>query len=97
MNHPIVIYRSVNRDGATFALKPTTREYLQDRLGDAAHFRSRIFIAHETRADYDAVHVSVAPQVVQLLTGMSADRLKQFGELVFRDPVTEAEIPQSAA
>lgn len=94
---PIVIYRSVNRDGATFALKPSSRELLQQRFGDAVHIRSRVFIAHETKADYDSVHGGVAPQVVQLLTGLSAERLREFREVEFRDPVTESAIPMSAA
>lgn len=93
----IVIYRSVNRDGATFALKPSSRELLQARLGDAVHIRSRIFIAHETQADYNSVHGNLAPQIVQLLTGLSVERLREFGDLEFRDPVTEAAIPLSAA
>lgn len=94
---PIVIYRSVNREGATFALKPSSRERLRERLGDAAHIRSRVFIAHETRADLEAVQENLASQVVQLLTGLSEERLREFGGVVFRDPETDADIPRFAA
>lgn len=94
---PLVIYRSVNREGATFALKPGSRERLKSRFGDAAHVRARVFIAHETRADYDAVHANLASQIVQLLTGLSTQRLEELGGVVFRDPETDADIPQSAA
>ena len=94
---PIVIYRSLNREGATFALKPSSRELLKERLGDAVHIRPRVFIAHETRADYDAVHTDLAPQIVQLLTGLSVQHLEELGGVAFRDPETETDIPQSAA
>ena len=57
---PLIIYRSVNREGATFALKPGSRERVQSRFGDAAHVRPRIFIAHETRVNYDEMHVGLA-------------------------------------
>ena len=94
---PLIIYRSVNREGATFALKPGSRERVQSRFGDAAHVRPRIFIAHDTRVNYDEMHVGLASQVVQLLTGLSSQRLQELGEVVFLDPETDAEIPQSAA
>lgn len=94
---PLVIYRSVNREGATFALKPGSRERVQRRFGDAAHVRPRIFIAHETRVDNDQMHADLASQVVQLLTGLSCERLKELGGVVFLDPETDAEIPLSAA
>jgi hypothetical protein len=94
---PIVIYRSADREGATFALKPSSRERLHERFGSAVHIRSRVFIAHETRADYEAVHSNLASQVVQLLTGLSEERLQEFGGVAFRDPETEADIPRFAA
>jgi len=94
---PIVIYRTVNREGATFSLKPSSRERLQERYGSAVHFRSRIFIAHETRADYEAVHSALTGQIVALLTGLSEEQLQELGGVTFRDPVTEVDIPKRAA
>jgi hypothetical protein len=90
---PIVIYRSVNREGATFALKPGSRERLKERFGDAMHLRARVFISHETQADYEALRSDLASQVVQLLTGLSTERLTEVGGVVYRDPETEQEIP----
>jgi hypothetical protein len=94
---PIVIYRSVNRDGETFALAPGSLQRLQANFGALLHFRSRVFIGHETRADFEAVHRSIVPQVVQLLTGLSEERLAPLGGVVFRDPATDRDIPLSAA
>lgn len=97
MNAPIVIYRSVTRDGETFALDAASRDRLSQHFGELARFHSRVFIGNETRADYEAIHASIVPQVVQLLTGLALDRLQELGGVVFRDPVTEREIQQSSA
>jgi hypothetical protein len=90
--NPIVIHRSVNRDGETYALEPGSLKRLRAALGAAVHAHPRVFIAHETRADYDAVHGSVVEQVIQLLTGLTEDRLRSLGGVSFRDPETEQEL-----
>lgn len=92
MSEPIVIYRSVNREGQTFALKPTSRQFLRNRFGSSVHSSPRVFIAHETKANLDELHGSIAEQVIHLLTGVSSERLKDIGGVVFRDPVTESDI-----
>ncbi|MGH7268902.1 MAG: hypothetical protein ACREJ3_00600 [Polyangiaceae bacterium] len=92
---PIVIYRSVNRDGETYALEPGSLDRLRKKLGAAVHVRPRVFIAHETKADYEHVHVDVAQQVVQLLTGISEERLRPLGGVTFRDPATERELARA--
>jgi hypothetical protein len=51
-----------------------------------------VFIAHETHADYEAVHGAIVQQVIQLLTGLTEDRLRPLGGVSFRDPVTEQEL-----
>lgn len=95
---PIIIYRSTNREGATFALKPSSRTLLKTRFGHEVHIRSRLFITHETQVEYETVHSDLAGQVVQILTGLSVQRLLGSGyEVEFRDPETESTIPQSAA
>ena len=91
----IVVFRSVNRDGETYALEPRSLQRLRTALGAAVHARPRIFIAHETKADYEHVHGAIAQQVIQLLTGVSEDRLGALGGVVFRDPVTEQDLPRA--
>ncbi len=98
MDHePIVIYRSVNREGETFALKPSSRERLRVQFGDVVLGGSRIFIAHDTHGDFREMHGGIAPHVIQLLTGKAADALDQLGGVVFRDPVTEDDVAFAAA
>ncbi len=89
---PLVVYRSVDRSGATFALSRPTRERVRAEFGDAVHLPPRVFIAHETEADYRAIHGSIRRQVVQLLTGLDESRLAPLGPVHFVDPVTEQEI-----
>jgi biopolymer transport protein ExbD len=89
---PIVIYRSVNRDGETYALESRSLQRLRDALGAAVHAHPRVFIAHETKADYEAVHGAIVQQVIQLLTGVTEERLRPLGGVSFRDPVTEQEL-----
>jgi hypothetical protein len=93
----IVIYRSVDREGATFALKPSSRDRVRARFGDAVRLRSRVFIAHEAHADDTETLGDLGPQVVRLLTGLSKERLEEdLDRVVFRDPETGVDIHESA-
>lgn len=92
---PIVILRSVNRDGETYSLEPRSLDLLRATFGEAVHPRPRLFLAHETRADYEHIHGATAPQVVMLLTGLAEEKLKRVGGVVFRDSVTERDLPRA--
>jgi biopolymer transport protein ExbD len=90
---PIVIYRSVNRDGETYALEPRSLSRIRTALGSAVHAHPRVFIAHETKADYERVHGAVVKQVIELLTGVSEERLRStVGDVIFRDGATERDL-----
>ena len=91
-DEPLVVYRSSDRTGATYALNLRVRERLRQQYGDAVHLPPRVFIAHETKDDYQRIHGSIRRQIVFLLTGLSEDRLAELGPIEFRDPVTEEEI-----
>lgn len=83
----IVVFQSTDREGSTFSLSPDARRVLQQRFGDKIHFAPRIFIAHETRGDFERVHGRLAKQLVALLTGLSDEQVAQV-TVEFRDPVT---------
>jgi len=83
----IVIYQSTDREGSTFSLSPDARRSLQQRFGDKLHFAPRIFIAHETRGDFQRLHGSLAKQLVALLTGLGDEHVARVS-VEFRDPVT---------
>lgn len=91
---PFVVYRSVNGNGETYALEPRSLTRLRRELGAAVHARPRVFIAHELRADYEHVDGAIAGQVIHLLTGISEDRLRPLGGVIFRDPVTDRDLPR---
>jgi hypothetical protein len=92
---PIVIHRSVNRDGETYALPPRSLRRLREVFGQAVHARPRVFIAHERGPDYEHVHAAVASQIVMLLTGLPEQRLESVGGIIFRDPVTDRDLPRT--
>ncbi len=92
---PIVIYRSVNRDGETYALEPRSLKRLRDGFGSSVHIRPRVFIAHETRADYEHVEGGIAPPLVMLLTGLSEEQLQSMGGVIFRDSLTDRDLPRT--
>jgi hypothetical protein len=94
-SEPIIIYRSVNRDGQTFALEPLSMDRLREHFGDAVHVRPRVFIAHETSTHHDQLQGELAGQVIALLTGVSEARLEDIGGVSFRDPATDAELERS--
>ena len=91
---PIIVLRSINREGETYALEPRSLERLRRELGGRLRSHPRIFIAHETAADFEHVHGAIVPQIIQLLTGLSEDELNQLGGVSFQDPVTEKELPR---
>lgn len=89
---PIVIYRSVNRDGETYAIEPRSLDVLREAFGAEVHPRPRLFIAHETRSGYEHFHGELAPQIVILLTGLTEDALERVGGVVFRDALTDRDL-----
>jgi hypothetical protein len=84
----IVVYQSTDREGSTFSLSPAARRALQKRFGDKLHVAPRIFIAHETRNDFERLHGSLVRQLVALLTGLGDEHVAQVA-VEFRDPVTD--------
>lgn len=89
---PIIIYRSVNDAGQTFGLDSLSHERLRRRFGDTVHLHPRVFIAHDTTKNHQALHEDLAAQVVQLLTGTSESSLAELGGVSFRDPATDKEL-----
>jgi hypothetical protein len=88
-SEPIVVYQSADREGSTFGLSSDAQRFLRAHFGSAVHLAPRVFVAHETRADYDRLHGSLSRQILMLLTGLSEERLAEVGPIEFRDPVTE--------
>ena len=89
----LVIYRSSNRDGATYALPNRSRNLIQERFGRTLSIRSRIFIAHapdEDPKELDALPTASREALVTMITTLKPDEASAF-QIEFRDPVTEPE------
>jgi hypothetical protein len=89
---PLVVHRSVDRDGATYSLSRRARQRLHERFGDAVHTPPVVFIGHASEEDYRTIHASVRRQVIELLTGLSESNLAELGDVRFEDPVTEKDL-----
>jgi len=89
---PLIIHRSADREGATYALERHSRDRVREAFGKELHLSPRVFIAHETAADFENIRGALMPQIALILTGLAEDRLSQLGEIVFVDPVTEKEL-----
>lgn len=91
----ITIEISVDTDGYTYQLTPQSRLRIRRAFPDVEP-ASRIFVGHDTLADFEDVHGSVKRQVIALLTGVSAERLRGLGAIQFRDPVKARSYPFNA-
>ena len=80
---------SADRDGVTYGLDLATRRRLKQRFGSDVCAAPRIFIAYETVPDFAEILGPRRKQLILLLTGLSEERLKELGSVVFVDPVTE--------
>ena len=90
---PLYIYRRPTLDGTSFSLAPLMKKRLREHFGADVHPRGSVFIDHETRDEYTQFYTDLAVQVIQLLTGLSSERLEEkFGEVIFLDPETDQQV-----
>lgn len=90
---PIVIFRSVNGNGQTFTLDPSSEARVRELFGGRAHIHPRVSLGHESAADYDSIRMGLVPQIIELLTGVPQAQLETLGEVMFVDPVTDQDVP----
>jgi hypothetical protein len=90
---PLYIYRRPTIDGTSFSLAPLMKRRLREYFGPHVHARGSVFIDHATRDEYATFYADLASQVIQLLTGMTRERLEEkFGSVIFLDPETDEEV-----
>ncbi len=82
---PIIILAGVQRNGTTYQLDPLSKLRLEAALPGAKP-APRIFVGHETQADFETLHGPMWPQIASLLTGVSVDRLETLGGVIIRVP-----------
>jgi hypothetical protein len=93
---PFVIYVAKDRTGTTFSLDLGERRKLKERVAEAKP-SSRVFIGHDTFDDFLKQHGDALAQVISLLTGVPAEKLKSLGSIEFREPVSEKAVATFAA
>jgi hypothetical protein len=83
-------------DGTTFALEAASRQRLTREAPGVRH-APRIYVAHETEADFASLVTEMQPQIVTLLTGLSPERAAELGGVIFRDASSDRELGRSTA
>lgn len=91
MAEPIIVYRDTDRDGATYTLSTESARRIREAF-PGVHIPPRIFIAHETRADYGTIQEPMRGHIVLLLTGLSEEQLSRLGPVRYQDPVSEEDL-----
>jgi len=83
----LVIYRSVNRDGATYTLSRRARELVEDRFPRSLSPKGRVFLARSPNSEEEINDLQVQA-LVSLLAALSPEERSQF-QVQFVDPALE--------
>lgn len=84
----LVVALGLQNDGATYRLHPTSTARIREVFPEVRVAPS-VYVGYATRADFEALHGPIWPQIVILLTGLDEEKLKaKFHRLVLWDPVS---------
>lgn len=90
----ITIYVGTDPGGCTFALAPKSRELLKDRRSDASPLPRTVSIGCDTRQDFIAIlgGNKLRATIAEVLTDMTIDQLRQYGDVEFLDTVRDLSV-----
>jgi len=72
-------------DGLTFSLTPSLRELIRKLFPDS-HPANRIFVAYDTRSDFEEQYEQLEPYIYPALLGINKEEdLKKINEIEFVD------------
>jgi hypothetical protein len=97
--HPLEVNATAQSDSWLFSLEPLTRKAIQSRFPDSCQHRS-VHIVYQDRAGAEAGRSELATlawQILPLLTGLSAERLRPFGSFRIINPTTDEELVPALA
>jgi hypothetical protein len=83
---------SVNKqlDGYSFSISPSIRKLIKDTFPDA-HPANNIFVAYDTKSDFDSYYGKLENNIFPALLGISKNsNLKKIDEIEFVDSQTGA-------
>ena len=83
------INQSAQRDGFTFSIDPLSEVTFREKEPKIRPLPPRVFIAFDKAGDFQNFRVNLYDQVVQLLTQLSENELKEkFGGFEIVEPVS---------
>jgi len=83
-------------DGATFRLSPKTRVMLAGRnLGKP--LATSVFVTFDTKEAFERKHGSMWNHIVEMLTGLTKDKIEELGGFRFEDPADREVLFESRA
>ncbi len=85
----IKIYVNDQRDGYTYRLDPQSKAWIQKQESRTRPVSS-VFVSFDAETPPEWKEGGVWQHVAEMLTGLSAERLKKLGKVVFVDPKTKA-------
>lgn len=91
-----VILVGLQADGTTYSLHPAFRRRLREAFPTARPAPS-VFIGSDTKADFESLHGPMWEQIAILLTGLSLQKLTDFGQVIVRDPMSGREFELQAS
>ena len=95
MNLPAyMIDVGIQRDGYTFRLDPLSRVQIQQTYPDLPRVAS-VFISFDQHKDLEQLPLPIWQQLVQLLTGLSFERINELGGFSVFNPHTETVVYNS--
>jgi hypothetical protein len=80
---PIIIFHSVNREGQTFALDPSSKSQIREVCGEEIYLPPRVFIAFDLKQKEKALPEDIFPLIGFLLTGLSNEEIERLGGISF--------------
>ena len=89
---PLVVYTARSLDGTSFGLDTESQMRVRQTFPDVHVSTRHVYVAHDTREVVSESIHRFEKQVIELLTGLSVERLAEKFSVSFRDPWSEKEI-----
>lgn len=84
----IIIYATKQLDGYTCGLEPRSKAAIKAQLPSEPNPVTSVFISYGPNSDIEFQYDAIWKHIAELLTGLSAEKLQEFGKVVFVDPRT---------
>ena len=90
-----IILVGLQADGTTYSLHPAFRRRLLEAYPTVRPAPS-VFVGSDTKVDFESLHGPMWKQIAILLTGLSLEKLTEFGQVIVRDPMSGREFELQA-